>query len=182
MGVLTDIDPDGFLSPAFHSFPDMLRWDPLSGDNGPNFFGHAWNTATYVVHHPEFGWLAFGGNVTTEGPRVRVRPLDSSRQRVYVAPLGLWVTLDAGSFESFETDSKTGTVRLELSPATPFTPAARLRLEQPAKLSGVGIYRPIGKLDSQRGAWVVPLQSHSRWVELRAGTEKSSQQVESNTK
>ena len=172
MGVLTDIDPDGFLSPAFHGFPDMLRWDPLSGDNGPNFFGHAWNTATYVVRHPEFGWLAFGGNVTSEGPTIRVRPLDSSRQRVYVAPLGLWMTLDAGSFESFEIDSKTGILRLELSPATPFTTTAPLRLEQPAKVQGVGVYRPVGKFNYERGAWVVPLQSHSRWIELTAGAEK----------
>ena len=47
---------------AFHGFPDMLRHDPISGDYGPNFFGHAWNTATYIVDHPEFGWVAFGGN------------------------------------------------------------------------------------------------------------------------
>jgi len=44
-------------------FPDTLAFDPLSGDNGPNFFGHAWNTATYIVDHPEFGWLAFRGNI-----------------------------------------------------------------------------------------------------------------------
>ena len=26
-----------------------------------DIFGHAWNTATYVVQHPELGWLALGG-------------------------------------------------------------------------------------------------------------------------
>jgi hypothetical protein len=85
--------------------------------------------------------------------------------------LGLWVTLNAGSFESFEMDSKTGAVRLELSPATPFTPTAMLRIEQPAKVQDVGVYHPIEKFDSQRGAWVVPLQSHSRWIELTPGDE-----------
>src|SRR5205814_7120449 len=54
-GVLSDVDQEGFFSPAFHGFPDMLRFDPVSGDNGPNLFGHAWNAATYVVSHPEFG-------------------------------------------------------------------------------------------------------------------------------
>ena len=166
MGALTDIDPDGFMAPAFHAFPDMLRWDPLSGDNGPNFFGHAWNTATYVIHHPEFGWLAFGGNLTSDGSTIRVRTLDSSRQRIYVAPAGLWLTLDAGSFDEVEFDSKSGTVRLELSPATAFTPTARLRIEQPAKLDGVGAYLPVEKLELERGAWVVPLQPESRWIEL----------------
>ncbi len=52
MGPLTDIDQEGFASAAFHGFPDMLRRDPITGDYGPNFFGHAWNTATYIVHHP----------------------------------------------------------------------------------------------------------------------------------
>ena len=72
MGALTDIDEDGFASAAFHGFPDMLKHDPLSGDYGPNLFGHAWNTATYIVDHPEFGWIAFGGNVTTQGNVVTV--------------------------------------------------------------------------------------------------------------
>jgi Family of unknown function (DUF5695) len=30
-------------SVAFHSFPSTLKWDPYSGDYGPNFFGHAFN-------------------------------------------------------------------------------------------------------------------------------------------
>ena len=63
MGAITNIDQEGFASAAFHAFPDMLSFDPLSGDYGPNFFGHALNAATYVVNHPEFGWQAFGGNV-----------------------------------------------------------------------------------------------------------------------
>ena len=84
-----------------------MKPDPLSGDYGPNFFGYAWNTATYVVDHPQFGWLAFGGNLTTDGDTVRVTPLDSFRSRVYVASSGLWLTLDAGNFERIEVNSKT---------------------------------------------------------------------------
>jgi hypothetical protein len=168
MGVLTDIDHDGFLSPAFHSFPDMLRTDPVSGDNGPNFFGHAWNTATYVVNHPEFGWLAFGGNVKKEGSTVHVIPLDSSRQRVYLNSLGLWLTLDAGSFEQIDVDTQNGHVRVGLAPATKFTSAAMLRMEQPTKIAGVGTYRSAEKLESKRGAWVIPLGPQRRWVELTA--------------
>jgi hypothetical protein len=72
MGALTDIDQEGFASAAFHGFPDMLKPDPLSGDYGPNFFGHAWNTATYIVDHPQFGWLAFGGNINSKTGEVRL--------------------------------------------------------------------------------------------------------------
>jgi len=166
MGALTDIDREGFLAPAFHSFPDMLKVDPLSGDNGPNFFGHAFNTATYIVHHPEFGWVAFGGNSKVDGDVVKVTPLDSFRTRVYVASAGLWLTLDAGKFDGVEVDSKTGAVRIGLGAATKFTPMARLRLEQPAKLQGVGTYCSTKPLKIERDAYVVPLAKGTIWVEL----------------
>ena len=168
MGVLADIDRDGFLAPAFHSFPDTLAFDPLSGDNGPNFFGHAWNTATYIVKHPEFGWLAFGGNVKVDGDSITVVPRDSSRSRVYIASLGLWLTLDAGTFENVEINSKTGALRVGLATATPCTPVARLRIEQPAKSKTVGVYSPVGTFQSERDAWVIPLGDQIRQVELRS--------------
>jgi hypothetical protein len=167
MGALTDIDQDGFASSAFHSFPDLLKFDPYSGDYGPNFFGHALNTATYIVHHPELGWLAFGGNIKVTGDTVQVTPLDSFRMRVYVAPFGLWLTLDAGEFDSVEVNSKTGAVRIGLSPATQFTPTAYLRVEQPAKLAGVGTYHPVESFHMERGACVIPLQKQRTWIELR---------------
>src|SRR6266699_1650544 len=169
MGALTDIDREGFLAPAFHSFPDMLRVDPLSGDNGPNFFGHAFNAATYVVHHPEFGWVAFGGNLRVEGNTIKVTPLDSFRTRVYVASAGLWLTLEAGKFESVEVNSKNGAVRVGLSASTQFTAAAHLRIEQPAKLQGVGIYHPAKTMKIERDAYVVPLEKGTSWIELIEG-------------
>ena len=165
MGALTDIDQEGFLAPAFHSFPDMLSFDPLSGDNGPNFFGHAWNTATYVVDHPEFGWLAFGGDVTATGNQIEVTPLDSFRTRVYLAPMGLWLTLDAGQFERVEINPKTGNVRVGFRLATENAPAARLRVEQPAGASK-GSYRLASHFDFERDAYVVPLAKDITWVEL----------------
>ena len=166
MGALTDIDREGFLAPAFHAFPDMLRSDPVSGDNGPNFFGYAWNTATYVINHPDFGWLAFGANIKNEEGLLKIKPLDSFRARMYLAPLGLWLTLDAGKFESLALNPKTGAVRLGLSAATAYTPTARLRVEQPAKVNGVGTYRPVAKFGSERGAYVVPLRGTTTWVNL----------------
>jgi uncharacterized protein DUF5695 len=166
MGALTDIDQEGFPSAAFHSFPDMLKGDPITGDYGPNFFGHAWNTATYVIDDPQFGWQAFGGNVQHQGAVVRVTPLDSARTRVYISPLGLWLTLDAGTFDQIEVNPNTHAVRVGLSAADAFTPAARLHVEQPAQLPGVGTYRVAEKLNSERGDYVVPLSSKTTWIEL----------------
>ena len=166
MGALTNIDQEGFASAAFHSFPDTLRFDPYSGDYGPNFFGYAFNTATYIVHDHEFGWLAFGGNLKTEGGSISVTPLDSFGTRVYIASAGLWLTLDAGRFSSVAVNPQTGAVRVGLAAATKFTFKARLRVEQPARLSESGTYHPVAKLESERDAYVVPLNAGTTWVEL----------------
>jgi hypothetical protein len=166
MGATTNIDQDGSTSAAFHAFPDMLKWDPYSGDYGPNFFGHALNAATYVVHDPNFGWISFGGNVSADEKMVKITPLDSFRTRLYLAPLGLWLTLDAGTFQGAEFDPVSGRVRLGLSSASTSTPVARLRVEQPGKVSGASVYRVPRELKIERGAYVVPLGTGETWVEL----------------
>lgn len=168
MGALTDIDQEGFMAPAFHAYPDMLRPDPLSGDNGPNFLGHALNTATYIVDSPQFGWIAFGGNLSKKADVVQVKPLDSFRTRVYVAPFGLWLTLQAGTFDSVEVNMQTNTVRVGLSPADQYTPKAMLRVEQPGQVKGIGKFVPSAKFDVQRDAYVVGLEGKTTWVELKA--------------
>jgi hypothetical protein len=168
MGTLTDIDQEGFLAPAFHAFPDLLRPDGITGDDGPNLFGHAWNTATYVVHHPELGWVAFGGNIREEGQTVKVTPLDSFRMRVYLASAGLSLTLDAGQFETVEVNSKTGVIRVGLASATQYLRAARLRIEQPGKVGGAKSYHPAKSWKQERGAYVVPLGTGTTWVDLTA--------------
>jgi hypothetical protein len=166
MGALSNIDREGFASVAFHSFPSTLKWDPYSGDYGPNFFGHALNTATYIINHAEFGWQAFGGNLKIDGDRIKITPLDSFRSRVYIAPLGLWLTLDAGSFESIEVSRRSKVVRLGLGGATAHTPEARLRIEQPAKVPGVGVYGPRQQFAKERDASKIPLNNGTTWVEL----------------
>jgi hypothetical protein len=168
MGAISGIDQEGFGSAAFHSYPDMMKFDPYTGDYGPNFFGHAWNTATYVTKDPEFGWLAFGGNLKSEGKSVSVEPRDSQRQRVYLAPLGLWLTLESGQFERVTLDQATGNVEMRLAPGDAYTASAFLRIEQPAHLDGVGTVVPQEKLATERGGYLVPLGKTS--VSLRLGS------------
>ena len=166
MGALTNIDQEGFGSVAFHSFPSTLKWDGYSGDYGPNFFGHTFNTATYIVNHPEFGWIAFGGNVKTLPNSIRVQPVDSIRQRVYVAPLGLWLTLDAGTFDTIEINARTNAIRVALSARTADTPQARLHIQQPAKIKGVGTFHLNQSLPKERDAYVISLKPTVSWIEL----------------
>jgi len=167
MGELSNIDEEGFASAAFHSFPDKLAFDPYSGDYGSGFWGHAMNTGTYVVNDPELGWIAFGGNLALGDKSVVVTPLDSFRSRIYLAPLGLWLTLDAGKFERAIVNLDTLAVRLTFVGVTQFTPAAHLRVEQPAKVAKGAIYNPVPKLTMERGAYVVPLNTKTTEIVLK---------------
>ncbi|WP_294138317.1 DUF5695 domain-containing protein [Sphingomonas sp.] len=129
MGGITNIDQTGFSSAAFHSAPDMLKWDAYTGDYGMGFYGHALTAATYLVKDPTFGWLGYGGKLTQARGGVTIHPGDGARSRLFVAPAGLWVTLDAGKIASARYMPATGRITLTLDPATPATPAARLLLE-----------------------------------------------------
>lgn len=167
LGSIANVTEEGFAPGGFHAYPSTLRIDGISGDYAQNYFGHAVNTGTYLVRDDALGWVAFGGNVRREGASVTVLPVDASRARVYLAPLGLWLTLDAGTFASV-TLSDAG-VEVNLSPGTPATPRALLRVEQPASVPGVGRFTPAGSWASERGAFVVPLGSAGARFVLRAG-------------
>jgi hypothetical protein len=166
MGAISAIDQEGFPSAAFHSYPQNLRWDAYTGDYGPNFFGHAVTTATYVVNDPTYGWQAFGGNVRSANGWIAVQTLDSLRRRIYLAPVGLYLTLDAGTFDGVAFNPSTGAVRLTLSASNEFTPSARLRIEQPAKIPGAGTYHAPKTYRAERGALVIPLQRTATSVVL----------------
>ena len=166
MGAIANIDQEGFGSAAFHSFPDMLKPDPLSGDYAQNFLGHALNTAAYLVNAREFGWQAFGGNVKIAGDQVTLSPLDSFRQRVYLAPVGLWLTLDSGRFDRVQLNPRTGAVRLVFAASDSFTHSARLLVEQPAAIAGIGKYRTSRHFDTEHGALVIPLSPAETPVDL----------------
>jgi hypothetical protein len=132
MGALTNVDERGFGSAAFHSWPDEMRFDALTGDYGMGFFGHAYATASYLVNHPTFGWLGFGGNVHARGGVVRLEPRDSARSRIFIAPAGLWITFAAGKIEAAEFSPADGSVTLTLAPADEHTPEARFQWEKTA--------------------------------------------------
>ena len=129
LGGITNIDEQGFGSAAFHAWPDQMRFDALSGDYGMGFFGHAYATASYLVHDATFGWLGFGGIVTETPQRIRIEPRDSGRSRIFIAPVGLWLTLAAGKIESVDYIPGNGEVELQLAPADAHTSTARLLIE-----------------------------------------------------
>ena len=163
MGGITNIDQEGFGSAAFHSYPDMMQWDAITGDYGMGFYGHAITAATYLVDHPEFGWLGLGGKLETKGDTVHVVPQDGARRRLFIAPAGLWITLEAGKIASADYDTKTGEVRLTLDPASAITPRARLLFETTTK-DGTPYASDTGTLE--RGAYAFNLDSAPKVVTL----------------
>ncbi|TCP35560.1 DUF5695 domain-containing protein [Sphingomonas sp. BK235] len=126
LGGITNIDREGFAAAAFHSAPDMMRWDAYSGDYGMGLFGHAYAAATYVVRDPGLGWLAFGGNLREQDGSVTAIPRDGARARLFVAPAGAWITLEAGKIATARYEPTSGAITLTLDPARADTPAARL--------------------------------------------------------
>ena len=157
MGALANITQEGFPPSAFHSYPATLRIDGITGDYGPGFLGHVLGVSSYLVHDPEFGWMGFGGNVTVAGDTVRFEPVDAARSRLFVAPVGLWITLDAGTIESTRFHAPSGRLTIILSPASSDTPRALLRIERPARDSWN--CTPGSSVDDQREALVIPLGS-----------------------
>ncbi|RDX49433.1 hypothetical protein OH76DRAFT_530269 [Lentinus brumalis] len=162
-GPLSNIDEGGFAAASFHSFADTLKWDGYSGDYGPNFVGHALEMGTYIIEHPNFGWQAFGGDVVSKSPTIKVQTLDSVRKRVFLAPLGAWLTLDAGAFSEVDFDPAKRTVHLTITPSAggvsgaASAPEARLLVQNTAS-NGLGVLKPTTNLDQDAGAWVVPFK------------------------
>ena len=156
MGSIANITQDGFGPAAFHSYPSTLKIDGLSGDYGPNFFGYAVNSATYIMHDMTYGWLAFGGNLTKTKGIAKVDVTTASASRVFVAPAGLWLTLDAGTFKSVSYNPATGSITATLNAADDHTPKAFLRIQQ---ASTGRQYKLIEKTGMERGAYVISLDS-----------------------
>jgi hypothetical protein len=159
MGSISNITEDGFAPAAFHAYPSTLKNDGITGDYGSGFFGYAVNTSSYILEHKDFGWLAFGGNLKKEGNVIDVRLTTAARSAVYIAPAGLWISLDAGKIESVAYNMSTGEVNLKLEKADQFTPTAVIRITQPAKLPGVGQYQIKNVIKSDRAAQLVNLSS-----------------------
>ncbi|MGR6329327.1 DUF5695 domain-containing protein [Sphingomonas sp. XXL09] len=163
MGGITNIDWDGFSSAAFHSAPDMMRWDPYSGDYGMGFFGHAYAAGSYLANDPTFGWIGFGGDVREERGTVSIVPKDGARSRLFVAPAGQWIELEAGKIAKAVYTPASGRIALTLDPARRGTTSARLFV---TRTTGAGAaYRPsTGRLE--RGGYTIPLGAAPVEVDL----------------
>lgn len=158
------------------SQPDTLKFDGYSGDYGPNFVGHTLNVGTFIINHPDFGWQAFGGTVTsvTNNTSVSVQIQDTLRRRIFIASFGLQLTLDAGAFSTAIVDTQANTVTVAILPVAAgahnaaSAPHGRLVVSQTVAVSGIGTFTPTNTLTTDAGAFVVPFGSSGATVILRS--------------
>ncbi|KAI8941236.1 hypothetical protein NX059_002471 [Plenodomus lindquistii] len=118
---LTNIDEEGFGSAAFHSFPELLKWDPYSGDYGQGFLGLSLGQCVYVVQDATYGDLVFGGDINegkSTSTSIIVVPKDAVRRRIFIAELRLKVEISAGAIDEFVYDRGARRVMMTLAPAT----------------------------------------------------------------
>lgn len=156
-GPLSNLREDGSMYNGFHSFPDTLRGDDYSGDYGPNFLGVMLGSASYVVDDPDIGLVAYGGNMAVSGSTVTVRPRDAVRRRVYIAPMGIYVTISAGQIDKYSFD-KPDASSLQLHIAS--GPAKALDVIVWVESPGTDdAYAVTGKSEKLRGGWQVKLDS-----------------------
>ena len=123
----------------------------------PGFLGHVLAAACYVVEHPIFGNVAFGGDVQSqEQNAVSVQPRDSVRRRVYLAPLGLWITIDAGVINEVQYNAAAKTASVIIGAKSNEKLDIVIKYEQTAQIEGVGaIQLQTTDLRGARGGYVV---------------------------
>ncbi|KAG5959612.1 hypothetical protein E4U56_004892 [Claviceps arundinis] len=156
MGPLSNINAEGFVSTAFHSYPNRLKWDGYSGDYGPSYLGVIMGSCTYLVQHPDFGWISMGGNVapSSNNDVIVVEPRDTVRRSIYVAAMGLSVAFESGVITSFayEPQSKKLTITLQAVPGDTKTASTIVKYE--STLGGkVSLESPTAGV--KRGGYVV---------------------------
>lgn len=158
LGGISHITPEGFAPAAFHSFPSTLDIDGLSGDYGSGFYGYAVNSRSYLVDHEEFGWVGFGGNVSSKNNWVEINLTTAGKNALYIEPLATLVELDAGKITKALINKQTGEVHLELDKATEHTKQAVMRV------SSYDSDHSIKAVD------YVPASDNRYWIDLKEDT------------
>ncbi|KAF2824707.1 hypothetical protein CC86DRAFT_325870, partial [Ophiobolus disseminans] len=170
---LTNIDQGGFASAAFHSYPELLKWDPYSGDYGQGFLGMSLGQCLYIVRDKQFGDVAFGGDIDeakSSATTIVVVPKDAVRRRVFVAELGLKIEISAGVINSVTYDRTASSVSLTVgSAATEEALKARSAIVWLKQSESGGGKFAVAGAKTERGGWAVDLASGSADVRIAKG-------------
>ncbi|KAI1296327.1 hypothetical protein F5Y03DRAFT_370655 [Xylaria venustula] len=168
-GPLSNINQDGFAAASFHSWPDTLKWDGYSGDYGPGFVGLALGSGTYVAQHDTLGLLVYGGTLTssTGASSISVTTTGPVRRRVFIGPLGVLLTTEAGSIDGFGYASDGSSISLTLAQLAngPTATSAVLWVETTSGSANYTVSSPT--TTQSRQGWAIPLSSSAVTVQLK---------------
>lgn len=166
-GPVSNINADGFAAASFHSWPNTLKWDGFSGDYGPNFVGLALGTGTYVVQDSVVGLVAYGGVLTSSSEAfVSVKTADPVRRRIFIGPLGVLVTVDAGIIDNFSYVPSTGAISVTISQLSGVPVAANALLWTESTTGTRNYSVTTSGITEARLGWEIPLSSETVMVEL----------------
>ncbi|OBT71081.1 hypothetical protein VF21_09864 [Pseudogymnoascus sp. 05NY08] len=150
-GPVSNINEDGFAAASFHSWRDTLKWDGLSGDYGPNF----------VV-----GLVAYGGVLTSSGDSVSVQTADPVKRRIFIGPLGVLITVDAGIINNFSYVPSTGEISVTLSQLSGVPAAANAVLWAESTTGARNYSVTTSGITEARLGWQIHLSSDKVTVQL----------------
>ena len=119
------------------------------------------HAGAFLIDDPELGHVCFlcdiDPGLTGAGVTV-VKPRDAWRKKLFVSQLGLEIISEAGKIESIAVSSAKITVTFADVATQPLVTVLRLRVEQPAVISGKRpalVVAPALALAMKRGAWEV---------------------------
>ena len=155
-GALAGINEDGFPGAAFHSFPDTLKWDGITGDYGGGFIGMALSSGTYVAQEEDIGLVTYGGILSSDGDVVAVKPRGPVRRRVFIGPLSVLISVDAGEVQEFVYNVAESTISVTLGQqdGSPVAAQAAIWVES---MAGGSWCATADDISEGRGGWVLPL-------------------------
>ncbi|KAI0010920.1 hypothetical protein F4779DRAFT_575975 [Xylariaceae sp. FL0662B] len=166
-GPLSNINQEGFASASFHSWPDTLKWDGYSGDYGPGFLGMVLGSGTYVAEHKTFGLVAYSGILeSSAGGTVSVQTQGPVKRRIFIGPLGVTITVDAGSIQSFSYISTDGTISVTLSQLGDVPKATSAVMWVETNSDSIVYNVSVPNISQSRMGWRIPLSADSAVVEL----------------
>lgn len=156
LGAISNITKDGFGPSAFHSFPSTLAIDGISGDYGSGFLGYALNSGTYLINDKLLGWLVYGGNLTHKKEKIEVQLSTAGKNKFFLGPEGLWLTLDAGNLEKVTYNQADRKVTLVFGKKSVHMPKAYLRSNKDLGL----------ELPTYKGAYIIELSTENKQIEI----------------
>jgi hypothetical protein len=91
----------------------------------------------------------------------------AARSRFYLAPAGLWLTLDAGRFSSVSYHTTTGDVRMTIEKGEAWSPEAYLRISNPSREGNAVTYNTGALKTDGRGAFVIQVSKKAAVISLK---------------